>query len=430
MQEPALAEPAAPAPAGRVSARTLIAIRWIAVCGQALTLLAVEALVGVDLPLWPALAAIAASVAVNLAAGRRRARRPFLGERDAALYLGYDTAQLTLLLFLTGGLENPFAVLMLAPLTVAASALSRNAVIALTGWAVLCLSTLAAAALPLNWPSDSAVHLPPLYRLGIWSALTLSAIFIAAYVFQVAAAARNLSGALAESQMALARAQRVSAVGALAAAAAHELGSPLGTIAVVAKELARDVPADSPWAEDIQLLQSQTARCRDILAELARRPDTEPYAPLPLPALVEEAAEPYRRAGVALDIRVLNAPEGVAPSVRHSPEVLHGLGNYLQNAMQFARGQVLVEIDCAPPGLTLTIEDDGPGFPPTLIDRLGEPYVSGRTAGQRDAGGNMGLGLFIAQTLLERTGAAVTYANGRAGGALVVVRWQMPRFTL
>ncbi|HYC05671.1 MAG TPA: ActS/PrrB/RegB family redox-sensitive histidine kinase [Azospirillaceae bacterium] len=416
--------------AGRVSARTLIAIRWIAVLGQAVTLLAAESLVGVEAPLQPSLAAILLSLAVNLYAANNRRRQPFLGEREAAAYLAYDTGQLAVLLCLTGGLENPFAVLMLAPLTVAASTLSLTAVVALAGWTVLGLSALALFAVPLSWPSHTGIHLPPIYLLGIWSALVLAALFIAGYVFQVAQAARNLSGALAASQMALARAQRVSAVGALAAAAAHELGSPLGTIAVVAKELAREVPPDSPWAEDIQLLQSQTARCRDILAELARRPDTEPYAPVPLPALVEEAAAPYRRAGVSLAIRTLREPEEGAPGLRHSPEVLHGLGNVLQNAMQFARSRVTVEIDWTEPGLCLSIADDGPGFPPTLLDRLGEPYLSGRGAAQREAGGNMGLGLFIAQTLLERTGAAVSYANGRAGGAQVVVRWQSPTFTV
>ena len=417
---------------GRVSARTLITIRWIAVAGQLLTLMVVETLLRVDLPVVHALAAVLASVGLNLFAGSRLVRQPFLGDRDAAIYLAYDMLQLTLLLFLTGGLENPFAVLMLAPLTVAASSLGLVPVILLTGLAVSCFTGLAVHSLPLPWPGP-AVSLPPLYEVGIWASLTLSAGFIAGYLYQVAQGARRLSTALAASQLALARAQRVSAVGALAAAAAHELGTPLGTIAVVAKELGRDIPPDSHLAEDVQLLQSQVARCRDILTELARRPDDPgdgaDFAPVPLAALLDTVSQPYRRPGIDLRIETVNEPEEGAPRVRESPEMVHGLANLLQNAMQFARTTVTVTIDWTPPGVTVTIADDGPGFPPLLLGRLGEPYLSGRSAAAREAGGNMGLGVFIAQTLLERSGAELRYRNSRSGGAMVAVHWKSPMFT-
>lgn len=420
--------------AGRVNARTLIAIRWIAIAGQLLTLVTVEYLLSFELPILHAMAAVLASVAMNVYAAQRHARQPFLADRDAALYLAFDMLQLTLLLFLTGGLENPYAVLLLAPLTVAASTLGKRAVIVLAALAVTCFTGLAVFALPLPWPGDTGVSLPILYKLGIWAALTLSAGFIAAYLYQVAQGARRLSDALTASQMSLARAQRASAVGALAAAAAHELGSPLGTIAVVAKELARDIPPDSPHAEDVALLQSQAMRCRDILAELSRRPGEasggEPFTAVPLPVLVETAAAPYRRAEIALEIALTGELEDGPPRVVETPEVLHGLGNILQNAMQFARERVSVRIEWKPPGLTVTVSDDGQGFPAGLLPRLGEPYVSGRQAGAKEAGGNMGLGLFIAQTLLERSGADVTYGNSRNGGAKVAVRWKNPTFTV
>ena len=198
-----------------------------------------------------------ASVLLNLAAQAQRGARPRLADRDAALYLGYDTLQLTLLLYLTGGLQNPFAILILAPLTVAGTILSRVSVTALTVLALCCLTGLALWQFPLPW-ANRAVGLPPLYLLGIWLALSLSAIFITAYVWSVAQEARSISDALAASQMALEREQRLSALGALAAAAAHELGTPLGTIHLVAKELASEIPPDSPLAEDIALLQSQS----------------------------------------------------------------------------------------------------------------------------------------------------------------------------
>jgi len=426
-------EPATPAEE-RVSARTLITIRWIAVAGQLITLLVVELALDVTLPLTHALAAVLASVVLNIYALRRLARQPFLGDRDAALYMAYDMLQLTLLLFLTGGLQNPFAVLLLAPLTVAASTLGRTAVSGLAALAVACFTGLSLFPLPLPWPGHTQFTLPSLYNMGIWAALTLSAGFIAGYLYQVAQGSRRLSEALAASNLALARAQRMSAVGALAAAAAHELGTPLGTIAVVAKELKREFPADDPLYEDVELLESQVARCRDILTELSRRPGDadarKAMAPVPFPALVSAVAAPYRRAAIDLVIEVRAEPEEGAARVQETPEITHGLGNILQNAMQFARSRVTVIIDWTPPGCTLTVQDDGPGFPPHLLGRLGEPYVSGRSTTARESGGNMGLGVFIAETLLERSGAYVRYSNSRSGGAKVTVRWKNPAFTV
>src|SRR4051812_35825464 len=332
---PMMPPPIATAIDGRVTLRTLILIRWVAIAGQFIAILTVHFGLGLNLPLGPALAAIGASVLLNLAALAQRGARPRLGDRDAALYLGYDLLQLTLLLYLTGGLQNPFAILIVAPLTVAGTILSRPSVIGLTILAVACLTGLAIWQFPLPWP-DGALSLPPLFQLGIWLALVLSSIFITGYVWSVAQEARQISDALAASQMALAREQKLSALGALAAAAAHELGTPLGTIALVAKELAREVPADSPLAEDIALLQSQSARCRDILAELSRKPEAEggePYDRLTLTALIEAAAGPHRhrRGHINLKIELEPGAEPESPMIRRSPEIIHGLGNLLQN---------------------------------------------------------------------------------------------------
>lgn len=428
------AQPASAAPAesdGRVTLRTLILIRWIAVTGQLTTVLAVHYGLGLELPIGPVLAAIGASVLLNLAALAQRKARPRLADRDASLYLGYDILQLSLLLYLTGGLQNPFAVLILAPLTVAAAILPRNSVIGLATLALVCLTLLALWRFPLPWPSGDLV-LPPLFSIGVWLALSLSAIFITAYVWNVAQEARRITDALAASQMALAREQKLSALGALAAAAAHELGTPLGTISLVAKELAREIPPDDPLAEDIALLQSQAVRCRDILAELSRKPEAEggePYDRLTLRALLEAAATPHALPHISLVIEERAADAGAAvagdapaaPMIRRSPEIIHGLGNIVQNAMQFARREVRLRAEWSATALTVTVIDDGPGFPPGLLSRIGEPYISSRSEG-------MGLGIFIAQTLLERTGAHVRFANHRSGGAQVAVRWKSSIF--
>ncbi|MDR3517561.1 MAG: ActS/PrrB/RegB family redox-sensitive histidine kinase [Azospirillaceae bacterium] len=409
---------------GRVTLRTLILIRWVAITGQTIAILTVRFGLGLALPLGPMLAAIGASVALNGLALAQRGARPRLSDRDAALYLGYDTLQLSLLLFLSGGLQNPFALLMLSPLTVAAAILTRRSVIVLTSLAVVCLTALSLWSFPLPWP-DGPLTLPPLFAIGIWIALTLSAVFITAYVWSVAREARRISDALAASQIALSREQKLSALGALAAAAAHELGTPLGTIALVAKELSREIPKDSPFAEDIALLQSQSGRCRQILADLARKPETEggePYDRLTLGALIDAAAGAYRNNDIAFNVTVEQSGSDTEPMIRRSPEIIHGLGNLLANAIQFARTWVDVCVTWDGEAVVVTVIDDGPGFPATVLNRLGEPYISTRA----ETTGHMGLGIFIAQTLLERTGAEVAFSNNHSGGAQVVVRWSRP----
>src|SRR5215468_5362210 len=265
---------------GRVRLRTLNAIRWVAIAGQAVALLIVHYGLGYPLPIHWALAVVAASVVINLwaAIGRRSPER--LGDRDAALYLAYDLLQLGVLLFLTGGLHNPFAFLILSPVTVSATILSRVSTGALATLALVVVGVLALFHLPLPWPDQT---------------FALEPVFIAGYVFSVAEEARRMSDALAATYMALDREQRVSALGTLAAAVAHRLGSPLGTIAVVAKELAREVPPGAPHRTDIDLLLSESQRCRTILAELSMRPESgEAPQRVPIGALIETAAAPYR----------------------------------------------------------------------------------------------------------------------------------------
>jgi two-component system, sensor histidine kinase RegB len=405
-----------------VSLRMLVLIRWLAVAGQAAALLVAHFVLGFDFPILVPFAVVAASALLNLIALPARGASARLGEIEAACYLAYDIIQLSVLLFLTGGLENPFAILAIAPVTVAASVLSRWSVASLLALTVSAIGVLAVYHLPLPWRGESPV-VPPLAILGAWAALTLAALFSAGYIWSVAEEARRMRDAFTATQLALAREQRVSAVGALAAAAAHELGSPLATIAVVAKELARDLPKGSPFAEDAQLLMSQTERCRTILADLARQPEGDggaPYARLAISTLVEAAAEPYRRENVRV-IHTTAAGSSIVnePLVPRSPEVMHGLGNLVQNAVQFARREVIVTTSWEARSISVEVIDDGPGFPPAVLTRLGQPYISGRSGDAQ----HMGLGIFIAQTLLERTGAKLSFANLVEGGAQIVVEW-------
>ncbi|MDF1792945.1 MAG: ActS/PrrB/RegB family redox-sensitive histidine kinase [Thalassobaculaceae bacterium] len=421
-------DPDRPITTRTVSVRTLVVIRWVALAGQVAALVMVAFGLGSPVPMAPSLGVVAASALLNLRLQMRRDGRERLRESEAAFYLAFDIMQLAVLLYLTGGLENPFALMMLAPVTVSATILGRKSTINLCLLALVSATVLTVTHLPLPW-IEAGFSLPDLYVTGIWCALVIALIFNAAYAWWVAEEARQLSTALAATQQALAREQRMAAMGGIAAAAAHELGSPLATIAVVARELARELPKGSDLSEDAQLLLSESQRCRDILASLGRDPTPDagqPFSAVPIDLLIEQAAAPHQRDDVAVIVEVQDRDgsgdtglSGDVPTVKPSPELLHGIGAFIQNAVQFATATVEVAILVEPRTLTVTIEDDGPGFPITLLTRLGEPYVSGR--GNRD--GHMGLGVFIAMTLLGRTGAVVEFANRREGGAQIIIRW-------
>jgi two-component system, sensor histidine kinase RegB len=407
-----------------VRLQTLTFIRWGAVTGQAGAIFVVHMGLNFPLPLWPALAVVAASALLNLLSTWNRQPNARVGELPAAGFLAFDISQLAVLLYLTGGLENPFAFLLLAPVTVSATILSQRSTVMLCILALFCVTLLGADHLPLPW-SREGLSLPQTYILGSWVALGLGIAFFASYTWRLAQEARSMSNALAATQLALLREQQLSALGGMAAAAAHELGSPLGTIAVATREISRDLPDDSPLAEDVNLLMSEVERCRDILAELAQSPQSDlasPFDRIPVNALVEAAAARHDdgRVNIVLDAH----GDGPGPFTGSSAEMVHGLGNLIQNAVQFARDEVVIEARWTATDVSIAIRDDGPGFPIRILERLGEPYLSARGG----APGHMGLGIFIARTLLQRTRASVELRNLEDGGAEAVIRWRRADF--
>ena len=407
----------------RVRLRTLIMVRWVAIIGQAFTVILVQASLGIDLPVVPLAVAIVASCLVNLGLSLGASPTTRLTERAAALLLGYDILQLAFLLALTGGLKNPFAVLLLVPTTISATILSLRTTIGLSALVVLALTVLGLWPSPLPWHGPEFA-LPPLYLAALWSALVLACVLLAGYAWRVADEARRMSDALSATQIALAREQRLSALGGLAAAAAHELGSPLATIAITARELADALPEDSPFGEDVQELVTQSRRCRDILRWLSEQPEPDQhdaFIRMPLSRLLEGIARPHQDGGTEIEIRVEVEDGAQEPVLNPLPTVRHGLGNLIQNAVQFARRRVRIRVLVSVDQVRVVIEDDGPGFAPEVMEQLGEPYVSTR----RDEGG-LGLGVFIAQTLLARSGASLRFET-RRGGATVEVNWPRDR---
>lgn len=395
---------------GWVRLHTLVLIRWIALLAQTMTLGVVYLGMEIDLPMAACLGVITLSALFNLliSVGQRRGSR--LGDLAASLYLALDLLQLSAMLYLTGGLSNPFALLILAPIAVSASILSRRSILGLSLLAILLVSGLVVWHLPFPLPAEQEGS-AALYLLGVWVSLTIGIVFLATYIWHVTKDARRLSDALARTQMALAREQHLSSLGALAAAMAHELGTPLSTIAMVAKEIEHGLEKDSPLAEDAAVLVSQAERCRDILANLSRHPDAEQdsFILLPLSAMVEEAAKPHESERVAIEIKRLpqGAEAGPEPRASAVPEISHAISTLIENGAQFAASSVKIAIQWDQETACIHIEDDGPGFPAAVLDRLGEPYLSGR----KSKHGHLGLGIFIAQTLLHRTGARLRFEN-------------------
>ena len=410
---------------GRVRLRTLVVVRWIAIAGQSAAVLGTYFGLGFHFALFPTLGAIAISALLNAVLTFDRPQAGRLDDRAAGAVLAYDVMQLATLLYFTGGLQNPFAVLMVAPVAVAAASLSRMVTIVLGVLAMGLATLLAIWHQPLPWRPEG-LALPLELRIGVWFAMATTIVFVAAYVARLAGEARQMSDAFGAAQAALAREQRMSAVGGLAAAAAHELGTPLATIAVVAKEIARDLP-EGELKADADLLLRETMRCRDILARLAAKPEGggpegNPFPRPALPMLLREIADRYARGvPVALDS---DFEDGREPQLARTPEIVQALGTLVENAATFARQKVEIFAWSDAEFVGVDIEDDGPGFPPEILARLGEPYVSSRVGD----GEHMGLGIFIATTLLSRSGGAVSCENGAGGGARVTVVWPRAAF--
>jgi two-component system sensor histidine kinase RegB len=406
---------------------TLVRLRWLAVIGQTTAVLVVYFGLDFDLKIWACLAVIALAAWLNIALRIRFPMTHRLEPGRAAWLLAFDIAELAVLLFFTGGLQNPFAILFLGPVLLSAAALPPRMTLMLGGFAVACATALIFAHEPLPWGPEPPPALPEIYVMGVWLSILLSIAFIGLHAWQVTEESRQLADALAATELVLAREQHLSQLDGLAAAAAHELGTPLATITLIAKELQLAIPASSEHAEDIAVLNEQAIRCRSILGKLTELSSGDPFDRMKLSSLIEEVVAPHRDFGVAIDVAL--AAGGIEEPVGgRNPAILYGLGNLLENAVDFAHERVEVAASWSSDDVAVTIIDDGPGFAPEIMERIGEPYVTSRPQERQQVGGEasgLGLGFFIAKTLLERSGATLDFEN-RAfpdRGAMVRVHW-------
>jgi two-component system sensor histidine kinase RegB len=400
---------------------TLVRLRWLAVAGQAASIFIVAMLMQFSVPLAACIAIISVLALVN---GWLQLSYPSTLRLDppaALALLSFDLLQLAALLFVTGGLANPFAPLISVPVIISSAAQPLRYSLGLVLIAILCITALAFSPFGLPWYPGATVPFEPTLLAGMWFAIVLTTSFAAFYAYRVSLEASQLSEALAATELVLQREMHLSELDGLAAAAAHELGTPLATIALVAKEMSRELEAGDRFYEDVHLMISQSERCRDIMKRLTTLStgSEEHLKKLPLSSLIEEVTAPHREFGIDIHV-VEESPRGDEPLGRRNAGIVYGLGNLIENAVDYAKSAVTVRVYHDAETVRITIEDNGQGYAPDILQRIGEPYVTRR--GAQDKAGGLGLGLFIAKTLLERSGAQMTFEN--SPGARVTVTWK------
>ncbi len=419
--------------------RTMILIRWMAIFGQSIALFASILIFDLMINIPLCMFAIGMSVVGNLFATLVYPETKRLSEFENMAMILFDLVQLALLLFATGGLNNPFSVLMMAPVVISSSILPLRYAVFIAATAIAMITALGFYHLPLRTEQLFILRNADIFIFGNWVAITVGMIFLSIYARRITQEMNTMGDALFATQMALEREQKLTDLGGVVAAAAHELGTPLATIKLASAELMDDLSDDPDLYEDAKLIRDQADRCRDILRSMGRAgKDDKHLQTAPLSQVVTEAAEPHQDRGIEIVIYpVDNLAIDQQPIIFRRAEIIHGLRNMIQNAVDFARSKVWIELEWADEFIVVRIKDDGKGYPHDMLGQIGNPFLSRRKSATKDRPGydGMGLGLFIAKTLLERTGALLIFANGgdtqapnrTAGapkGAIVEISWQ------
>jgi two-component system sensor histidine kinase RegB len=410
----------------RIRLQTLVRLRWLAVAGQTVTVLAVWALFRFPIPIVEAAILIGALAIANLILSAWFPATHRLGPKSALALLSFDLLQMAALLFITGGLGNPFAPLICVPVIIAFASQPLRHSLILIVFALVCTTILPFSPYEVPWHEGEHLRIQPVMQLGVWCAIASMMAFAAFYVYRVSHEASLLADALAATELVLEREKHLSQLDGLAAAAAHELGTPLATISVVAKEMERELGEDDRFKEDVQLLRSQSERCRDILRRLTSlsAEGDEHLRRLPLSSMMEEVIAPHRQFGI--DITLVQKNDGSnEPVGNRNAGIIYGIGNLIENAVDYAEKQVTISVEYDAQRVAIGIEDDGPGYAPDILSRIGEPYMTNRTRDDHERAGGLGLGLFIAKTLLERSGATIRFGNRESGepGARIRIDW-------
>jgi two-component system sensor histidine kinase RegB len=403
-----------------IKLETLTNIRWIAITGQLFTVCLVYFYYKFEFSFYWSVGAIFLSILLNIILEFYKFYIQRLNNFWASLSILYDLIQLSFLLYLTGGLTNPFSILILVPTTIAVTFLSKRSSVVIASVSIFMLSILAIKHYPLPGP---AIVLPKHYLLGLWASLTIGIIFLGNYAYSITIEDRKRSKAFDNLEKALSRERELKSLGGLAAAAAHELATPLGTITLVIEDLKKQLGKNPKFKNDVELLNSQIKRCKVILKDLSTDPNKQDsfIENVTFKNLIQEIIFSFE-IPKNKNIKILDRQLENNFMVTRKIELIYAMRNIIDNAIKFAEKKIEIEVLNKDKKIELNVSDDGIGFSQDIVQKLGEPYVKSSLVAKNKRG--LGLGIFISKTLLERTGAKVLFKKSNLGGALVNIIWK------
>jgi len=407
---------------------TLTILRYIAIFGQFIAINIVFFYLDLQFPLKESYIIILIGLITNLYL-QFRVKVNQLKDTYASLYLLYDLFQLSSLLYLTGGILNPFSILLIIPTIVSSTFLSMGTTIILGVITSFLLFILSFNYLPLPGLDKNIFDVPNFYKLGILTAILIGLIFLSYFGIRFAGETKKRSEALHKLQEVISKEYELESLGGQAAAAAHSLGTPLATISVVAKELKKEIGDNKEISKDIDLLISQTKRCSEILKQISKKQIKEDIflSSIKFEDLLYEIINSFKETSSKnLDLQTIKDNNKIA--IQRTPEIIYGLRNFIGNAVKFSKSQVNVNLRSDQKIIEIKINDDGPGIPEDIIQKFGEPYIRSRSK-ELSANSGLGLGTFLGKTLLERQGAKLEFnKNGELGGAQVILSWNPKNF--
>ncbi len=405
----------------RITLETLINIRWIAIIGQFFTVSFVYYGLKFQFPYFVTLVLIFVSAVINILLELNKTKFLTINNFYATINIFYDLIQLVLLLFITGGLSNPFSILIIVPTTISVTYLSRDSSQFIVACSIIFSTIIAFYHLPLPTPLKDVILLPKYYELGVWLSLTIGIIFLANYAYQLGRDNRVRVRAMNKLEEELTNEKVVNSVGGMAAAAVHELATPLATISLVGKELQKELCDNKSVRDDISLLINQASRCSSILKDIAQKKEQDQFIFNVSPKeLVNEIIYSIENKSNK-EINVINEFLNERIKIPKKTEISYALRNFIENAIKFCQTKIDIIINQNKTTTTIFINDDGAGFDDDIISNLGQPYLSSANVKRNKQG--MGLGVFISKSLLERCHSKVTFCNNKKSGASIKVSW-------
>ena len=394
----------------------LIKIRWIAIFGQLSAIFFVNNILEIKLLFFECLAVIILSVFINIGAYLFQ-KKIKISDEIIFLFLLFDTTQLGVLLYLNGGILNPFSILILAPVIISATYLKSYWTVFLSLYSIFLVFIIKFYFIPLSWTDNFII--PDLYNNGLLISLIVTIVFIAVYAYLFASSSRKISEALSETKLQLNNQKKITEIGSLSAAAVHELSTPLNTIFLILNDLLKEkvLIHNKNLLKDITLLKSQAERCSNILLSLSKNPQALQdnfFEKIKIEDLIKLSFDKFNTDKV-LSIEFENISKNVI--ILYKEEINYAFNNIIQNSIQHAKTKVLVKITKNLENLLISITDDGNGFSRDIVDKLGEPYINKNNKG-------MGLGIFIAKNLIENVKGKIFFYNSINGKAVVEIQFE------